>query len=338
MPQFVSGVVAVLLRVASGTSELQYATEVNAEDGWYTLTLGQVDFAGGEYGLTTRGYTEAITFRLKPGGTLSITLENDLESANNVDCATTGTEYCKAGTTNFHTHGLHVSSKGTEDGLDYASDDIFVSVSPGSSNQFQFSIPDYHMGGTHWYHPHLHHATALQAGGGAAGVIIVEDPVGYLPEVYSSMVEKILFISGHNLVTLQEIAEDAQSNVLEDAVTKADSADLDTNVFLVNGQLGATMTIGSHVWHRLRMIYAAVEQTLTVTVVGDATCQLQLLAKDGIYLHEIPRGITTIYLYPGARADVAMSCTCTAYPCEAELTSGGGAQASTGGPGWPWPR
>jgi len=29
--------------------------------------------------------------------------------------------------------------------------------------------------GTHWYHPHLHGSTALQTGGGAHGIIIVED-------------------------------------------------------------------------------------------------------------------------------------------------------------------
>merc|ERR1719356_334047 len=81
------------------------------------------------------------------------------------------------------------------------------------------------------------------------------------------------------------------------------------------------MAVDSHAWHRVRMIYAAVEQSLTVTVTGDATCTLQLLAKDGIYLNEIPRAITTVYLYPGARADVAMSCTCAAYPCTAEVQS-----------------
>ncbi|CAK0886681.1 unnamed protein product [Prorocentrum cordatum] len=70
------------------------------------------------------------------------------------------------------------------------------------------------------------------------------------------------------------------------------------------------MTIDSHVWNCLRIIYAAVEQTFTVTVDGDAACDLQLLAKDGIYLNEIPIAIHTIYLYPGSRADVVMSCAC----------------------------
>jgi FtsP/CotA-like multicopper oxidase with cupredoxin domain len=135
------------------------------------------------------------------------------------------------------------------------------------------------------------------------------------------MVEKILFISGHNLVTLQKIAREAQSTLWDDAVSQSADAGLDTNVFLVNGQLKQNMTLDSHVWHRLRMVYSAVEQALAVTVDGDATCELQLLAKDGIYLHEIPRAITAIYLYPGARADVALSCTCTAYPCTADLKS-----------------
>merc|ERR1719291_196715 len=81
------------------------------------------------------------------------------------------------------------------------------------------------------------------------------------------------------------------------------------------------------------MVYAAVEQTLDVTVEGDATCTLQLLAKDGVYLHEIPRAITTVYLYPGARADVAMSCQCVgvAYPCTAALTSQPGRRLGGGG-------
>merc|ERR1719291_342428 len=81
------------------------------------------------------------------------------------------------------------------------------------------------------------------------------------------------------------------------------------------------------------MVYAAVEQTLDVSVTGDATCTLQLLAKDGVYLHEIPRAITTVYLYPGARADVAMSCQCVgvAYPCTAALTSQPGRRLGGGG-------
>ena len=60
-------------------------------------------------------------------------------------------------TTNIHTHGLHVSSMAP-------GDDPFQIIAPGSELTSHFQIPAYHMGGTHWYHPHHHGSTALQAG------------------------------------------------------------------------------------------------------------------------------------------------------------------------------
>ena len=153
----------------------------------------------------TRGYNGNIggtTFRMAPGETLEITLVNSLLAERSVDCTTTGTEYCKASNTNLHTHGLHVSSLGTNDGLSYNSgtpqlsyaaclpltsssltlhpahpqthptphqpptpttprpvhpsplsppaDNIFADIEPGASGDFKFSIPSYHMAGTHW--------------------------------------------------------------------------------------------------------------------------------------------------------------------------------------------
>jgi hypothetical protein len=76
MPQLVSGVVPILLRCAAGTTtELSFATEVQAAGGWYTLALEPKDFAGGEYGITTRGFADGPTFRMKPGETLQVILE-----------------------------------------------------------------------------------------------------------------------------------------------------------------------------------------------------------------------------------------------------------------------
>ena len=260
-------------------------------------------------------------------------LQNNLDPAHSKNCPDTAGEFCETSISNMHTHGLHVSSKGVEDGLSYYSDDIFASVTPTSSQAFKFAIPEDHMGGTHWYHPHHHHATALQAGGGAAGALIVNDPPGYLPAQYADMVEKVLFVSSHNLATLQTMAVSSESTLWSTANTDATAAGHDTNVFMVNSQIGAQMTIGSHTWHRLRFIYAAVEQTLELSLTDEtngAACDLQLLAKDGVYLHNIPRAVTQVILFPGARADVAASCTCTTYPCTAILSS---VAAAAAGPG-----
>ena len=37
-------------------------------------------------------------------------------------------------------------------------------------------------------------------------------------------------------------------------------------------------------------------------------CDLELLAKDGIYLDDAPRSVDAIFLQPGSRADVAIRC------------------------------
>jgi len=305
--------------------ELTFAVEKSASTGTHALSIEHAPF--GIFGFDTRGFDGGIpgpTFRMNPGETLTIVLTNNLLSENSLTCAD-GRDFCETAITNLHTHGLHVSSKGRRDGLDYSTDDVFAEVAPGESETFKFEIPDFHMPGTHWYHPHHHHATALQAGGGAAGVLIVNDPVGYLPDVFANMPERILMISGHNLQTLQDMARDSESGLLENAVQTAEDAGLPTNVFLVNGHLGPQMTMSSHTWHRFRMVYAAVEQSLNLGVTDTTNggdCSFELMAKDGVYLHSFPRAISTVHLFPGARSDVAVACTCATYPCTVTIGSG----------------
>ena len=64
------------------------------------------------------------------------------------------------------------------------------------------------------------------------------------------MIEKVLFISLHNLNTLSTIASSAQSTPLANAATVAGTQNQDTNVFLVNGQKDSSMAMVSHQWHR----------------------------------------------------------------------------------------
>ena len=85
-------------------------------------------------------------------------------------------------TTNLHTHGLHIDSAA-------GSDDIFLYVRPGASFTYTFEVDESHMPGTHWYHPHVHGSAALQAGGGAFGVLIVEDEEETLPSEIADLPE-----------------------------------------------------------------------------------------------------------------------------------------------------
>lgn len=306
---------------ANGEIYLNPMTQLLAADGTHTLTIAAAPFLN--YGFNTRAFNGGVpgpTFVMKPGETLDVNLVNNLDPVNNKDCVATGSEFCLSATTNLHTHGLHVSSKGVRDGLAKESDNVFSYVNPGSSLAYSFTIPADHMGGTHWYHPHNHHSTAIQAGGGAAGMIIVKDPVDYLPPIYSGMPEVPVVISGHDLGTLSSISSKAQSSLWANAVSLAQSASKPTQVVLVNGQLSPTVKLTGNTWYRFRMVFAAIEMSQTINY-DTARCEINLLAKDGVYLHTIPRDVGAVIMFPGSRADIGFACNCTVYPCSLGFTT-----------------
>jgi hypothetical protein len=120
----------------------------------------------------TRGYNGKLLgplIKTQAGVTLKVKLVNDLGPDDDDD----STHAVNA--TNLHTHGLHVSSVAPAD------DVLDISVKPGTAYQYEYAIPDDHMGGFHWYHAHHHYNTALHAGGGAAGTIIIEDATNEVP-------------------------------------------------------------------------------------------------------------------------------------------------------------
>ena len=143
----------VLQMVAA--AELTFMSELQASTGTHDLTIAQVPLPGAyATGATrsgfTRGYNGGLpgpTFRMAPGQTLNVRLINNLQANRDVACSTTNSEYCKASTTNLHTHGLHVSSKGVADGLAAESDNIFAEVGPGTQKNYAFTIPSNHMPG-----------------------------------------------------------------------------------------------------------------------------------------------------------------------------------------------
>lgn len=102
--------------------------------------------------------------------------------------------------TNLHVHGLHVDPSKDDvttvivpDGLsteDYDAPDTDEpvvdldklnqysvsdqSVKAGNWN-YQYKIPEMHLPGTHWFHPHKHGATSAQVENGMAGTIVIEE-------------------------------------------------------------------------------------------------------------------------------------------------------------------
>jgi len=253
---------------------------------------------------------------------------------------------CALNHTNLHVHGLHVSPNGNQD-------NIFRELQPGQKQVYEIKLPKNHMGGTHMYHPHVHHATAAQAGGGAHGAILVDDPTGSLPKYVEDMPEKVMVLSlahpakimrleAWSLGTLAkgDIAEQVMwknsvypdwkwnpvmGSIQEHGSAISDSWGVDPHV-VVNGQYKPKVTMEEGKWYRFRFIFAAVEQRVEIFQVAEednqAQCNLQLLAKDGIYLHEAPRQIGKVFLASGGRADVAVQCRCGFFaprPCHSNL-------------------
>jgi FtsP/CotA-like multicopper oxidase with cupredoxin domain len=102
---------------------------------------------------------------MSPGQTYELTLTNTIASSEDP--------------ANIHTHGLHtggdVRPAYFTGQADETPDDITVEAAPGESITYIWSIPSDHMGGTHWYHSHVHKYSNAQVDGGAFGMIIIEE-------------------------------------------------------------------------------------------------------------------------------------------------------------------
>merc|ERR1719401_846492 len=311
-----------------------------ADEIHYTLVVTTCHLNVGDVSTWTRCYNGTVpgpTLRVNPGQQMTITLVNELHPFGNVgeeilndtgygepidlsslrhdfnasswkDVQGTGTLFGYPNTTNLHMHGLVVSAASP-------ADDVMMKVSPRSTFTYHYTVPQNHMGGTLWYHPHHHHSTAGQANGGMFGALIVEDPVASLPPSILQAEDRLVLLD-----TLDVGLQRAVVRMSKDNLWRTES---NASVTLVNGTLHPSTSVRSGVWYRFRFVYASMFHSIRLALREEnATCQMQLLAKDGIYLNEVPRQVNRIWLASGNRADVMVSCSCRgASPCRASFRS-----------------
>ena len=232
------------------------------------------------------GRSPGPTLRVRAGDTLKVLLKNNMPS----ELVSTGTGAIPQGShsfdvVNLHTHGLHVSPRAPGD------DVVNTWVDPGKKHQYIYNIPDDHMGGTHWYHPHWHGAVSMHVNFGAAGMIIIEDAVGQLPEELNDLEEYIVatyhvdyddidrIVKGY-VKTCKKLHNGTQSC---DGVKKCEQSSYDgpacqkcadplceaqaepfndtkspgSELLLVNGQHQPTLSIKAGTWVRLRLGFLA---------------------------------------------------------------------------------
>lgn len=72
--------------------------------------------------------------------------------------------------------------------------------------------------------------------------------------------------------------------------------------YLVNGQLMPLILIDSGKWLRLRIAFAGHGDNHAISIVDpDGACEMGVLAKDGVYLSEVPREESKLFFTPASR-------------------------------------
>ena len=272
---------------------LEYAT-VNAGP-FYTLQNTRL----------LNGTLPGPTLALYPGDVVRIEFHNQLEEQEGT-VSNEKNEFSKIDYANLHYHGGHVSGE-------LPSDDVRHTVSPGDKYQYITQFPDTHMPGTHWIHPHVHGSSAMQTAGGAAMALIVKDPPGTLPDQISSATEQILVVH-HMKIDDMNLLLDAQNDQKMRIVQNSNPNTSPNDDFrLVNGQYQPQLSIRQNEWQRWRIIMAGWlmnELDFGFSTTADSTCEMVLLARDGIYVRDYPqRKLTKLPIPAGGRADVMVRCT-----------------------------
>ncbi|KAJ1422813.1 Cupredoxin, partial [Ochromonadaceae sp. CCMP2298] len=269
---------------------------------FYTNADESASFYTRVYNRASDEGTELLTgcplIYMKRGDTVNVTVVNNL--GDETQTYDTLNSYHYANVTNLHTHGLHVSSNTPQD-------NVLMSIEPGTQYTYSYTVPDDHAGGTHWYHAHHHGSTAIQVGGGLLGAIIVADEEDEVPAAFWGMDELVLLI--HN-VPVSDLLSKFLSTTGDALYESGRNSVLGGTTFcLVNGQYQPTATVSAGEWTRLRVIFSGLETTLELQMTSDsASCEWQLLARDGIYVSPAPRTFgDTMFMAPGSRADVKVA-------------------------------
>ncbi|MEA2709737.1 MAG: hypothetical protein QOF78_2338 [Phycisphaerales bacterium] len=240
------------------------------------------------------GHVAGPTLRAKPGDVLKLRLENQLppiaeEPDHNVNVPH------GLNSTNLHTHGLHVSPEGN-------SDNVYLDIKPGQAQEYEIKIPENHVPGTFWYHPHKHGSVALQVASGMAGALIIEGGLDDVPAIKHAQERTFLF---------QQIPFDDEGQVeklssLYDghAVTHWHQSGRFTTI---NGVALPVITLRPGEVQRWRLIHGGIHESILVRLDGH---KLHEIAADGIPLGKlVPQD--EIELQPGNRADVLVKASAT---------------------------
>ncbi len=283
-----------------GGADFQNPSEISSGDGVLSTQL-EVKYADNIIAgcpVHLRSYNGNLvgpTLRVKPSDRMNITLNNNLPPDPLSRQADINNTPHRFNTTNFHTHGFHVSPDGI-------SDNVLREMEPQNSYPIEIELPSDHPAGTHWYHAHQHGSTAIQVSSGMAGALIVEGGLDEIPEIKNAQ-EKIF--------VFQQISYDTTGNLESydgfgvDPTTGNSLWSLSGRQTTINGQIYPTIRMRPGEVQRWRLIHAGIRDTIQLGLQypNNPNIPLHEIAVDGITLGK-KDSWNELELEPGYRSDV----------------------------------
>ena len=183
--------------------------------------------------------------------------------------------------TNIHYHGLHIPPD---------VDNVFLKISPGEQHTYEFQIPDNHLAGTFWYHPHKHGLVAEQLFGGLAGLFIVRGQLDEIPEIKAAE---------ESFVVLKDFALDRSGNIADTGHMAAMTGRAG-GLLTASGQINPEMPIKRGGLARLRLLNASPSRFYRLSLEEHT---MHLIATDGGAIAS-PVELSNVVLAPGERVEV----------------------------------
>lgn len=206
-----------LLRAQQSASPGLVDVSLEAQQGWFNIG-GR---SGYLYGFN--GQVPGPVIEARPGDHVRVRFRNRLPED-----------------TNLHYHGLHVSPTGN-------ADNSFLEIPQGEDLTYDFDLPVSHLGGTFWYHPHMHGSVARQVARGLAGVFIVRGELDQIPEI-ANAAESVLVLQDFDLT---DSGLPVEPGLMERMLGR------EGGLVTANGQVNPQIMIQRDGWIRLRILNAS---------------------------------------------------------------------------------
>ncbi|CAL8462689.1 g2222 [Coccomyxa elongata] len=211
--------------------------------------------------------------------------------------------------------------------------------------EYTYYVHKNHMPGTYWYHPHHHGSTALQSMT-SSGVIIIDGDAKHLDTpscknlaaVVPDAPEQVLFIQtmffnsssvfdasmftpgfgDHFDSSMPEVSNmsDPMNPLCCNSTENGLPFELaeDTDTAFISGAYQPIINLEARQYMRWRIINASWKRYVELFIIHEnetlaEQCEMQLIAKDGLYMLHIPRKVQHVVLPASGRADVLVRCS-----------------------------